>query len=124
MEEKLTYQQATGISKIPIKMLTSFVHRKRKVGHLNEKNGRPKLLDPTSEENIMSECRRATIEPEQVSTNEFKKHIKACIRNECLETHNRRYNYNQTPNKKFTKASSKTVSRYLNEFSQKYLKTF
>jgi hypothetical protein len=70
----------------------------------------------------MSECSSAATEPEQVSSKEFKKKIKAIIRNELLKTWQRRYS--KTTTGSYKKACSRTVIRYLDEFSHKHLKTF
>ena len=68
----------------------------------------------------MKECHIAATEPNQISSYEFKKIIKACIRNEFLETYKRRY----TSVEKYIRPSSRTVARYLNKFSQKSLENF
>ena len=68
----------------------------------------------------MKECSSAATEPEQVSSKDFKKKIKACIRYEILETWKRRYS--ETSTRSFEKACSRTVIRYLHKFTQKHLK--
>ena len=122
IEEKLSYQEASERSDFQIKKLRWIVHRKRQIGNINDKPGRARLLDSTSEENIMNKCHTAATEADQISSPEFKKLIKGCIRNEFLETFKRRYS--QTTTEKYRQPAGRTVGRYLNEFSQNMLKTF
>ena len=120
--ERLSYQEASEKSDIPIKKLRWIVHKKRQVGNINDKPGRAKLLDSTSEEKILKDCHIAATESKQVLSNEFKKRIKATIRNEFIETYKRRYGSIITED--YKKPCSKSVGRYLNEFSRKILETF
>ena len=118
----MTYQEASAKSNIPINNLRLMVHKKRKIGNINDKRGRAKLLDSPSEEKIMTECKNIATDSTQISSIGFKKLIKAAIKKEFLATYKRRYN--QTTVENYTTPSSRTVGRYVNEFSKKLLETF
>ena len=70
----------------------------------------------------MKDCHIAATDSKQITSNEFKKLIRATIRNEFMETYQRRYNIMNV--KDYSKPCSKTVDRYLKEFSKKLLEDF
>jgi len=70
----------------------------------------------------MKDCHIAATDSKQISSNEFKKNIRATIRNEFMETYKRRYIPINAED--YSKPCSKTVDRYLKEFSRKLLEAF
>lgn len=70
----------------------------------------------------MKECHSSATNCNEILSDEFKKSIRATIRNEFLETYKRRYS--QMTAEDYSRPSSRSVSRYLNEFSKKLLKSF
>ena len=98
------------------------MYQKRHFGFIHDKPGRAKLLDSTSEVNIMKECHKAATQSSQIASPEFKRAITASIKNEIFETFKRRYS--QTTGKTYQKPCDKTVRRYLKYFSKQILENF
>jgi hypothetical protein len=70
-------------------------------------------------------CQSAAKEPNEISSSEFKRQIKALIRNEFLQTYKRRCSQKTLGTvEKYKNPCSRTVTRYLNVFSLNLLKSF